>query len=141
MKHNGKCYRNGILRDGESCRWNDNCTFPVCSYPMPIIKFNGGAGAMLCNECGVIIREGLTKSEFERPYRLFCEGHWSEYQNLTEEPVWVCLDCAKKRGASMPEGHCFTAHTDTCGICQQKKTVTEPRDFGVTRSLLRIYKS
>ena len=29
-------------------------------YIKPIHKFNGGRGATLCNECRVIIREGLT---------------------------------------------------------------------------------
>lgn len=31
----------------------------------PIIKFNGGYGAILCNNCNVIIKDGLTKEEFE----------------------------------------------------------------------------
>ena len=30
-----------------------------------IIKFNGGAGAILCHNCSVIIKEKLTKEEFE----------------------------------------------------------------------------
>jgi len=30
----------------------------------PIIKFNGGRGAILCNKCSVIIKEGLTLDEF-----------------------------------------------------------------------------
>lgn len=30
----------------------------------PIIKFNGGAGAILCNKCRVIIKENLTLDEF-----------------------------------------------------------------------------
>lgn len=29
----------------------------------PIIKFNGGRGAILCNKCSVIIKSGLTKEE------------------------------------------------------------------------------
>lgn len=31
----------------------------------PIIKFNGGRGAILCNECSVIIKENLTKEEIQ----------------------------------------------------------------------------
>ena len=31
----------------------------------PIIKFNGGAGAILCHKCGRIIKEGLTKEEID----------------------------------------------------------------------------
>lgn len=34
----------------------------------PIHKFNGGRGATLCHECGVIINEGLTDN-------LYCEDH------------------------------------------------------------------
>lgn len=54
------------------------------------------------------------------------------------EPQWVCLKCADERGARIPEGHCYSMHTDICGICRQTKSVTEPRDFGMTRSLLRV---
>ena len=31
----------------------------------PIIKFNSGAGAILCHKCSRIIKEGLTKDEIE----------------------------------------------------------------------------
>lgn len=31
----------------------------------PIIKFNGGAGAILCHKCGRIIKENLTQEEIE----------------------------------------------------------------------------
>jgi hypothetical protein len=30
----------------------------------PIIKFNGGRGALLCNTCGATIKENLTDEEF-----------------------------------------------------------------------------
>jgi len=33
--------------------------------PKPIIKFNNGYGAILCNKCRVIIKDGLTKDEFD----------------------------------------------------------------------------
>lgn len=55
----------------------------------------------------------------------------------TIEPPWVCLKCAASRGAHMPEGHVYTAHIDTCGLCGQETTVTEPSDFGRMRDLLR----
>lgn len=29
----------------------------------PIVKFNGGRGALLCNQCRVIIKEDLTAEE------------------------------------------------------------------------------
>lgn len=39
----------------------------------PIIKFNGGRGAILCNQCGVIIKEDLTKEEIQgKTDILFC---------------------------------------------------------------------
>jgi len=39
----------------------------------PIIKFNNGNGAILCNNCSVIIKENLTKEEFEgKTDLLFC---------------------------------------------------------------------
>lgn len=53
-----------------------------------------------------------------------------------KEPAWVCWDCAKSRGASPPQGHVYTVHPDICGLCMQKKAVTEPRDYGATRGLL-----
>jgi len=46
---------------------------------------------------------------------------------------WICFDCAKLAEARVPEGHCYTVHTDECSICKQQKEVTEPRDFGITR--------
>ena len=54
------------------------------------------------------------------------------------EPAWVCFECAKKRGARIPEGHVYTVHTDICGICGTSQVVTQPRDFGRTRDLLKI---
>ena len=106
----------------------------------PIIKFNNGNGAILCNKCSVIIKSNLTKEEFDgRTHLLFCDEHWKEYQNATEEPQWVCFRCAEDRGATMPKGHVATCHPDTCGICQKENvSCTEPRDFGVHRNRLRI---
>jgi hypothetical protein len=31
----------------------------------PIIKFNNGDGAILCNNCGTIIKSGLTSDEIK----------------------------------------------------------------------------
>lgn len=40
----------------------------------PIIKFNGGRGAILCNNCSVIIKENLSRDEFAgKTDILFCE--------------------------------------------------------------------
>jgi ribosomal protein S14 len=55
----------------------------------------------------------------------------------TIEPAWVCQECAEERGARVPLGHQPTYHEDECGLCGQEKMVTEPRDFGVTRKLLK----
>lgn len=42
----------------------------------PYIKFNSGMGAILCNYCSVIIKEFLTKDEFDgKTDLLFCEKH------------------------------------------------------------------
>lgn len=39
----------------------------------PIIKFNGGRGAILCHKCRKIIKENLTWNEFRgRAEVLFC---------------------------------------------------------------------
>ena len=32
--------------------------------PKPKIKYNKGKGAILCNKCNVVIKENLTKDEF-----------------------------------------------------------------------------
>lgn len=41
---------------------------------MRIKKFNGGAGAILCNGCRVMVRQGngITKEEWESDEPLFC---------------------------------------------------------------------
>jgi hypothetical protein len=49
---------------------------------------------------------------------------------------WICLDCAKKRGARIPVGHLATFNLFKCDICKEIKEVTEPRDFGITRYLV-----
>lgn len=56
------------------------------------------------------------------------------------EPGWVCFACADKRGAKIPVGHAYTVHKGVCGICNTTQEVTEPRDFGRTRNLLKILK-
>lgn len=46
-----------------------------------------------------------------------------------KQPTWVCLECGEKHRA----GDWFnfsTWHEGVCGVCRQKKPVTEPRDCG-----------
>lgn len=45
-------------------------------------------------------------------------------------PKWVCNDCALLVGGKWPKGHVATFHPDTCEVCGQLRTVTEPRDWG-----------
>ena len=47
----------------------------------PIIKFNGGYGAILCNKCRIIIKAGLTKDEFEgKTDLIWCDKCKFEYE-------------------------------------------------------------
>lgn len=43
-------------------------------------------------------------------------------------PQWVCSTCAIMAGGRSPQ--CATFHNDTCEVCGEFKTVTEPRDYG-----------
>jgi hypothetical protein len=38
----------------------------------PIIKFNSGKGAILCNKCFTIIKENISKLEMQKTQILFC---------------------------------------------------------------------
>ena len=52
---------------------------------------------------------------------------------MKKQPAWVCLDCGNKLGArpkSANSNHVSTWHNETCGVCLQYRSVTEPRDFG-----------
>ena len=54
----------------------------------PIIKFNGARGAILCNTCYTIIKQDLTREEFQgNTNLLFCnECKSKQYeQNKTKE--------------------------------------------------------
>lgn len=46
-----------------------------------------------------------------------------------DQPDWVCFDCAELCGHGAPEGHVCTVHIGICGVCGEKKAVTEPSDF------------
>ena len=46
-------------------------------------------------------------------------------------PYWVCHSCGLKHGRRKPQpDETATYHLGTCGVCDQRKPVTEPRDFG-----------
>ena len=43
-------------------------------------------------------------------------------------PEWICADCGERYGRR--SAGMATFHIDECGVCGQKKAVTEPRDYG-----------
>ena len=48
----------------------------------PIIKFNNGNGAILCNNCRKIIKQNLSKEEFEgKTDLLICDECWMKEYN------------------------------------------------------------
>lgn len=52
----------------------------------PIIKFNGGIGALLCNKCSKIIKTNLTKEDLLGSFLLlFCEKCDKEVYGLEKE--------------------------------------------------------
>ena len=51
---------------------------------------------------------------------------------VSDYPAWVCADCGAKYGRRECNPHA-TWHPDTCGICGERKPVTEPRDYGHLR--------
>lgn len=69
-------------------------------------------------------------------YRKFMNACDTEHYH--NEPPVVCNECASKRGAQIPEGHIPTYYTSVCGICGKLKDVTQPRDYGNHRKLLKI---
>lgn len=53
------------------------------------------------------------------------------------QPDWVCNDCGRQWGLWWdggeyvgPATHCATFHIGKCGVCGEKKSVTEARDYG-----------
>jgi hypothetical protein len=71
-----------------------------------IRKFNGGAGAILCNGCNVIIWEGFEGNAFQeaRLRRLWpnCKPLISKEAWESEEPLYCekCNEEAKRRAAN-----------------------------------------
>lgn len=65
-----------------------------------------------CKICHDGDQEALAKKFKKKPY-----------------PDWVCEDCAKKAGGRLPKVNATTWHNDICGVCEEEKVVTEPRDY------------
>jgi len=73
----------------------------------PIIKFNGGYGAILCNRCRIIIKDNLTKKEMNgETTLLFCEPclkvEWLKWLRLRE--------ITKNDEGKL----CYCGHTNRC---------------------------
>jgi len=52
----------------------------------PILKFNGGLGAILCNKCSVIIKDMLNSEEWKgHTDLLFCDKCLAENPDLKNE--------------------------------------------------------
>ena len=55
-----------------------------------------------------------------------------------EQPDWVCRECGRHWGLwwdeegkyKGPVTHCATYHFDKCGVCAEKKSVTEACNYG-----------
>ena len=45
-------------------------------------------------------------------------------------PDWICAPCGHTHGRFPHQYRVSTYHTDTCGVCGEVTSVTEPRDFG-----------
>jgi len=120
----------------------------------PIIKFNNGVGALLCNLCYVIIREGLTENEFnKKTAHVLCpncieyvvyhtktkykEGFLSdEHKKLLDRFPTKYMNMDKYYDAlngitcmMMPEGiityHCDIIKALNCGIEDRNLTLAE----------------
>jgi hypothetical protein len=48
-------------------------------------------------------------------------------------PDWICRPCGFAYGRFPGQDRVSTYHQDTCGICGEFTTCTEPRDFGHLR--------
>ena len=48
-------------------------------------------------------------------------------------PDWICRPCGFAYGRFPSQDRASTYHQDTCGICGEFTTCTEPRDFGHLR--------
>jgi len=49
------------------------------------------------------------------------------------QPAWVCAPCGERWGHPTRRSMWSTWHPDTCGVCGEETSCTEPRDFGYLR--------
>lgn len=50
-----------------------------------------------------------------------------------DQPVWVCAPCGERYASGAARSRVATWHPDTCGVCGEETSCTEPRDFGYLR--------
>lgn len=64
-----------------------------------IKKFNGGAGGLLCNECGKIVKEGSDDSlwaiEYHKRKGTYPQGLITKEDWESDEPLY-CEECKEK---------------------------------------------
>jgi hypothetical protein len=63
------------------------------AYKRAIVKWNGGRGALLCNRCLVIIREGTEHKDVEH-YCDFCREKQRRFLSRSEEKIREKTDAA-----------------------------------------------
>lgn len=47
-----------------------------------------------------------------------------------QQPDWVCHECGTLWGAHVSPTRLSTCHEGECGVCGERKIVTEARDYG-----------
>ena len=52
----------------------------------------------------------------------------SSQSRKTAYPQWICDDCGRAAGGTVPE--LATYHMDVCRVCRNPRPCTEPRDWG-----------
>jgi len=49
-------------------------------------------------------------------------------QDKLDKANWVCHSCGVRYGSRIPQ--LATYHIDTCGVCGEESSCTQPRDYG-----------
>jgi len=74
----------------------------------PIIKFNNGRGAILCNRCRTIIKEDLTKAETQGQTNLLLCDSCKNKSLITKYQEWLKLRHNNSKSL------CYCGHTKYC---------------------------